>query len=357
MALALLTSLLLGQTMASHGDVLMRPIIPDPYLIRQQWAMRELNVPKDVRMRIEEESRFNPAAMRLASRTGKMPPTPSLNAANQAYQARLLQLSLWANDLHALTDPATAKRVGLTPSQQTQIDATFRAYFKWHKSELDRLTAASSGVEISKRVFPTVDPVKARAKMIVVRATVRNLLTANQHKAFRALKGKAPATIGPFGWVNCTPYVYLEDGDTILNNERVHEELGFTMRQSRQLRERLANNPNTSLAQEAARLSPQQRDLLAKLSIQKQGPMAILRCDVSEALGLSDALRDQLVVKVDEFNRRDMVLQTGDGHLTGRRQVWEERDRMLLAALTPAQRSKWNAMQGPKLPGLEPLRP
>ncbi len=347
--------LTIGQTMASRGDVLMRPIIPDPFLVRQAWAMRDLGLSQAERTAIEAEARLSPEAIRLVSRTGHLPATPILLEINNSRQKRIKELSIWANDLHALTDPITAKLVGLTDKQRQAVDAEFRAYFQWQKDELKRLSSIKRTRAEFRTQMPTLDQHAAQARMIVVRKKVRNLLTPAQVSTFRTIKGSAPATIGPFGWPSCAPSIFLYDSDYIISSQRVQEELGFTMKQSRLLGERLGAGSTPQA--ETARLSVSQRALMAKLGIQKQGPMSILRCDVSDRLGLDEGLRDKIILRVANFEREDMNLQHGNGNIDQRRQVWERKEAMILSYLTPGQLNQWKLMQGPKLPGLEPIRP
>ena len=317
--------------------------------------MRDLGLSTKERQAIESEAQMTPADVRLASRTGRMPPTPGLIRATAAHQRRIIELSLWANDLHALTDPVTAKRVGLTDAQRKAIEGEFRAYFQWHSDELKRLSSRQKPEIEFRNSMPSVDPDLARTRMVVVRRNVRQMLTPKQRSTFRALKGQAPATIGPFGWPSCTPSIYLYDSDYIITSPRVQEELGFTMKQSRLLGERMGAGSRPEA--EVARLSEPQRAILGRFAIQKQGPIAVLRCDVSDKLQLDEGLRDEIILKVVSFERDDMKLQHGDGNLDQRRRVWERKEAMILSYLNPAQLKQWKLMQGPKLPGLEPIRP
>lgn len=344
-----------GQTLVgAPGDVLMRPVVPDERLLAQEWVQRDLSLPPQASKEIMGDLQWSPQRLRNISRTGQIPPMDHVRAYAQRYQKRLAELTLWANDLQALTNPTVGKEVGLSASQQSAIDRLFRSYYQWCKDETERKQRESRQMDITKSPSFGPDPKAARAKMLKVRDAVRATLTASQWAAWDRIRGKAPATIGPFGWSSATPYVYLPNADYLLSMPRVHEELGFTMRQSRLTIERLA--ASSSYQAEVSKLSPSQRARLDQLGLQRQGPMAILRCDISAALKLDEGKRDRLLLQVAQIAEQDMGLQSG-GTLDQRRRLWDRRDQMLLDALTPIQRQKWNALVGVRLKEIQPLRP
>jgi hypothetical protein len=359
MMISVMLALCFGQSMIGKAnDPLMRPIIPDPYLLAQDWVQRDMGLTPQAISEVQAELAPSGPRIMQASRTGRVIPTPKTRVLAQQHAKRLTELSIRASDLHALTDPGVAAKVGLSSAQQTQVNAKFRTYFKWVKDETARLSRVRQ-TEISKSVaILGPDPVAARSRVFKLRAEVRSLLTAPQRAKLKSLMGRPPATLASFGWLNQAPYLFLPGYESLLLNRRGHEELGLTMRQSRLLGERLGNNGSqATYLREISGLTQAQRLRLDQIGLQYQGAMALLRCDIVSALGLDDALIDSLVLKVGDMQRQDMDLQSGGGHLSERRKLWDDRDRMLLGTLSPAQRSKWKALLGVPLPEIHPLRP
>lgn len=358
MVTAFLLSLYVAQTMVGKpNDVLMRPVIPDARLMLQEWAQRELGLMPEELAQVQKE--LNPGwnELQKLTRTGGTIPAPHSALLAARHNKRLTELSIRASDVHALTNPTVAAQVGLSRAQQITVDSAFRGFFKWYADESSRLTTrrpTNGEVYIRSGPMPTPNESECLRRIAKARKQARDVLTPGQRIKLKSLMGQPPATLAVFGWLNRGPSVFLVGFENLISNLRVQEEMGFTMRQSRLLRERLSNDQG--YRREIARLTSQQRAILNRLELQYQGPTAILRCDVVEALKLDDSLVDSLLLRLHDYQGREMNLQN-NSDLEGRKRLWSERNNMLLAALSAQQRRKWNDMLGPKLDDIKPFGP
>jgi Spy/CpxP family protein refolding chaperone len=100
-------------------------------------------------------------------------------------------------------------------------------------------------------------------------------------------------------------------------------------------------------------LSAAQFKRYQELSLQLQGPTALMRREVSEQVGLNDSQRQQIETIMRD-NRPPMPPQGGQGgnppdFEAMRKQMdkmREEVGKKILAVLTPSQKDKWDSMLG-----------
>ena len=379
MTLFALSALLLlpGQTMsAGPGDPLMKPAIPDSRLLLVDWVQDDLGLSQSEVIQIQSE--LNPPFDKLVSRAksgASPPPALATESMLRTHVTRLRELSLWSADLQALVDPKIAATVGLSSDKQKRIAAAFRNYF------LDYNEAAGLHPYIRGQTYTppkTPDPNVFRKKVFVLRKTVRALLSHEDRVRFNAIKGRPPSVIGPFGWIYQTPSMFLPIAKNLILWQEVHKELGLSKNQSSHIIRSLKANGGSQAEYEAVydsaikSLTPAQNKRFAQLQLQRQGPIGILRCDVSAALGFDDDFRDSMLMKMDEFSEKDYEYQRmGDkkdrsgkvtysdgavGHAF-RVKLWKERDRWLLSCLSQVQRAKWNQLQGPVFKDAAPTGP
>lgn len=335
----------LGQiTYAGKGEVLQRPMIPDYGMVRQPWVQADLQLPLSSRKEINTNPMWTPAKLRQATRTGgTFADTVAIKFGSQ-YKNRLTQLALWYHDLHALTDPGVAKQVGLTKAESDKINAKFRAYYQWHADELARQEKLQR-TETSKRLMPYIDPVQARIRVMKLRQEVRSILPAQAAAKFRAMKGKAPATITPFGWIGGAIQVHLDNTDRLIYSPRIHEELGFSMKQSRTMMEHQNEDPQVELR----KLSGSQMNRYRQLELQYLGAVGIMRHDVADALAISPSTYDNLIVKLSD-------LQKSNGSWSGpeMRALAAKQKQLIFSALSRPQAAKYQTMLGPIVKEIAP---
>lgn len=344
--IAVLTLLSLTQmTYAKKGEILQRPVIPDYGMIRQNWVMDELKLSLATRKELNSNPMWTPAKLREATRKGGTYSDTTAIKIASPHKARLAQLSLWYHDLFALTDPATAAKVGLSKELSKKVDAKFEAYFIWRKKEIERQEKISL-TETSKRVMPSIDPVVAQKIVIKLRGEVRAMLPQSVLQKLRALKGKAPATIQPFGWLGGELRISMYASPQFFLNPRVHEELGFSMKHSRLLME----HRDSDIEAQLKKLNPSQAERYRQLELQNQGPIAIMRHDIADALGISDRVYDELYVSLSNLERKQSSWSAED-----LRRLEEKRRQMIYSALTKAQKDKYAKMLGVIVPEIGPM--
>lgn len=377
-SLSLLLTLISAQTMSGKpGDPLLRPMIPDPFLIRQQWVQQELNLSPEMAKIVQKDG--GPKYIlpnQMPPPTGAMSLKPSVAAITGKHAPRLLELSLWANGDFAFTNDWVAKQTGLTPSQRKAIDDAARSYFKWHSEELERLNKRNANrIEISKLEYRTIDPELVLQRLFATREALRKAIPAAARVKLDRLRGAAPATSEPFGFPFGRPQLWPHYLMPLIRNPRVHEELGFTMRESRQTLERLASG---GLTEQAAvdKLSSAQQIRYRELQFQMLGTIGVMRHDATQLIGVSDAQLDGIYRAVHLLTREDMRVQndqqneynglydpqshdTDDRVKRGeaiaakyskkRAAIRSRLDAVILGLLSSPQRQKWVAIQGKRL--------
>ena len=121
---------------AGPGETLMRPLIPDPFLIKQGWVWSELQLSPDEAKSIQEAISEEFKRIRGQSVASA---APMLEEFNKKYQGRLLELSIWVNDVFALTNKTVTTHLGLAPSQIAVIDEIAQQLYLWKDAEWKRL--------------------------------------------------------------------------------------------------------------------------------------------------------------------------------------------------------------------------
>ncbi len=362
--------LALGQVMiGSAKDPLMRPSIPDVRLLLNEWVQQDLGISGPDAATLQRELQLSMPQLRQVGRTGVMPGTPRTVELAKAHAKRLRELSIRAADTHALTDGTVASQVGLSPAQRTQIDGLYRAYFKWiddiRKEQLKQMQRIST----SKSAYPSGPDIKVNRKHVfALRRAVRHALLPGQMAKLHSLMGPPPCVFGSFGWLYAGPSVFMQDGRYLLMNLRVQEELGFTMRQSRLLRESLANGggiESSLYLREINKLNADQRKRFNELTLQLQGTLAIFRADIAQAIGIDPDVYDEMLMTYQAWADQDTELQnrrtSNNPNVTDmavtraeRQRLMDKRDRDLLGALSPGQKARFRALKGNLISEIHP---
>ena len=335
----------IGQiTYAGKGEVLQRPMIPDYGMIRQPWVQADLQLPYSSRKEINSNPMWTPAKIRQATLKGGVYTDTTANKFGVKYKNRLTQLALWYHDLHALTDPGVAKQVGLSKTDSDKVNAKFRAYYQWQKDEIARQEKLHRS-DISKRVMPSIDPIQARNRILKMNQEIRAILSPQASAKFRAMKGKAPATITPFGWIGGAIQVNLENTDRLIYLPRVHEELGFSMKQSRLMMEHQNEDPQIELH----KLSSSQLNRYRQLELQYQGAVGIMRLDVADVLRISPGTYDNLLVKLSDLQRMNNSWSGAD-----LRALAAKQKELIFSSITKSQVAQYQKMLGPIVKEIAP---
>lgn len=379
--------LIVGQTwFGKPGDLLMRPGIPDYFLVRQEWAQRDLRLSADEVRRLQDEisrsfprpgnARFDPSQIKY----------DAMNAAAKKHEKRLLQLSLWQADVFAFSSEWVQNQVNLAPATRKRVNDACRTFYVWWQSESDRLnkTAPRNPREISKTVanpFRSPDPIVTLKKQMDLRREIRRMVPPSAHAKLATLKGAAPHTAAPFGFPRSAPSVFVSPVQPLLYNPRVHEELGFSMRQSRLTLEGLRNakDPASALARVLDQLTVQQRKRLDQLELQALGARALLYHDVHARLRVDPNRLDTAYLELTNLEKQSMKVQNEEQeaynevsrvrssnptsarereeairvrYMKLRQNIEQQRDRALLGMLNPEQRKTFQAMMGSPIPGV-----
>jgi len=384
-----LTVLMAAQSMAGKaGDPLMRPMIPDPFLVRQQWAQQELNLSLDEVKRISDEaSRAMPTPRRLRISASDFK-YDQMNSATKKYEPRIRQLSIWVNDVFAFNNEWVQSQTGLDLPTRDRVDGLSREFYRWYQAESDRLNKRSFGTDTSKVSFGggpmrQPDEMVTLKRIIALRKQIRSAIPRAAIAKLEQLRGPAPSTTQPFGFPRAAPYVYVPYVGDALANPRVHEELGFTMKQSRLALEAMRSSAMSPDARKRiyAQLSPAQRKRLRQLELQMMGQRAILCHDVQAALGVDGNRMDDAYLRIAELAKANMGRQDeeqraysalyADNSLdSNARMARMEKVRQQYAvrrqandaavlqaiqsALTTDQIRRWNQMLGAIIPELKP---
>lgn len=385
--MTVILALLVGQTwFGKPGDLLMRPGIPDYFLVRQDWAQR------DMKLTAEEVRKLQEEASRGFPRPGHPRFDPSLvkydvmNQVTKQHEKRLIQLSLWQADVFAFSNEWVQSQVGLEPSTRKKVDSACRAFYVWWQSESDRLNKAvpRSPRDISKPAanpFLSPDAMVTLKKQIDLRREIRRMVPPSAHAKLATLRGMAPHTAVAFGFPRSAPSVFVSPVQSLLYNPRVHEELGFSMRQSRLTLEGLRNakDPGTALARVRDQLSVQQRRRLDQLELQALGARALLYHDVLARLKVDPNRLDTAYLELTNLEKQSMKVQNEEQeaynevsrvrssnptsarereeairarYMKLRQSIEQQRDRTLLGMLSPEQRKTFQAMMGSPIPGV-----
>jgi hypothetical protein len=400
--LSLLLCAAMQSASAKPGDLLLRPMIPDPMLLRQTWAQQELGLSASEIDEIQKETSsqqqsFQDLGRRLAlqGKFDQFKPKPldfafKLAAINRVHAKRLYELSVQVNGVLSLLDPKVAGRVGLSASQRSRIDQIVRDFYTWHDNEwkrlngwsrFDRNPSAEARMNMS-HPLRTPDEFISLKRTMLVRGQIRGEVTREQMKRLTSLGGKPVHTTTPIGFtLNIAPYAQLPYGaGMLLNWPRTHEELGMSMKQSRLLFEKLKANQGRTievLDQERKRLSTSQRKRLRGLELQVAGPRAILWHDVQAELGVDPDRMDQCYLALHKLHLENMKMEDGfqlefqalnrlkpypfeedkklRARMDGRRREMEARmDATAKQAMAPEQLKRLKQMQGERVDGLLP---
>jgi len=311
---------LLGQTwFGKPGDPLMRPGVPDAYLIRQQWVQRDLRLTADEMRRLGEEAsrgfpgpgnpRFDPSKVKYDVMLGL----------NKKHEKRLRELSLWQADVFAFSNEWVQDQVGLVPTTRKRVDDACRTFYVWWQAESDRLNRVKprpSGPMSKTTMQPMLspDPLATLQKLSTLRKELRRMVPPSAHAKLAALKGRAPHTWTPFGFPRSGPSILAPPVRSVLFNPRVHEELGFSMRQSRLTLEGLQNARDVEATVDRVRdgLTPQQRKRLDQLELQALGTRALLYHDVLTQLKVDPNKLDSAYVQITKLQNQSMEIQNDE---------------------------------------------
>lgn len=363
-----------------------RPIIPDFFLIRQEWTKEEFGLTPSERNSVEDEAGVIVTDPPTQWRT-RLPKTAALN---QKHAKRLYELSLWESGEFAIANSSVADTLKLSAQQRNQVDYILRDYYGWYEAEIRRLNEIEEGNKNAPQGFRmNSHPIKRPDGIVVLKQTMparsalRKVLNSNQSQRLVQLKGKPPHTSVPFGFpfnIRPLPQVPWGVNSNFTLNPRVQEELGFTMKQSREWKERVAANNGRQEEVNRAHLAsldaPQLRRL-RELKIQVWGARAILFQDIRTELGVAPDAMDTFYIKMHEHylensanenkfqamyskslreNREDrdgrQELETRNKDM--RREYQRALDAAAEQALTPEQRVRLATMKGQIVPNLLP---
>lgn len=288
--------------------VIHRPIIPDYMLIRQEWAKEDLGLSPADRESLLRESNVittHPIERWFAK-------VPSTSALNQRHFKRLFELSLWESGEFAVANSGVSAALQLSQTQRNQVDNILRNLYGWYEAETRRLNQAPPN-DLRGSFRMDSSPVKrpnehlVLKQTMVARAELRKVLTPSQTRMLTHLKGTAPHTPVPFGFpFNIRPLPQVpwgvNYGFAII--PRVQEELGFSMQQAREWKERVEQNrPNSNEVMMALRksLSAQQLRRLRELQLQVWGPRAILFQDIRHELEIVPDSMDRFYIRMQEL--------------------------------------------------------
>lgn len=382
-----LVALIVGQSWFGKGsDPLLRPGIPDYFLVRQEWAQRDLRLSAEEVRLIEDEvarsfprpgsARFDPSQIKY----------DAMSAVAKKHEKRLLQLSLWQADVFAFSSEWVQAQVNLAPATRKQIDDACRAFHLWWRLESDRLNKPSptTSREISKTMANPIrspDPMITLKKVIDLRRELRRMVPPSANAKLAAMRGAPPNTWQPFGFPHSGPSVPYPFLRSLLYVPRVHEELGFSMRQSRLTLEGLRNvkDPEAALAKVRGQLTAQQRKRLEQLELQTLGPRALLLHDVCNRLRVDPNRRDAAYLELTILTKKSMEIQNDEQaayngvaqirssnpasaseqseairvrYAKLRQDIENQMDAVLLGMLDSAQRKAFQAMMGSPIPGV-----
>jgi len=384
----LLILALTGQsTHAETSDPLIhRPIIPDFFLIRQEWTKDELNLSPSDRNSVMEEAGViltNPPAQWST----RLPKTAALN---KRHAKRLYELSLWESGEFGIANKSLADVLGMTSQQRNLTDSILREFYGWYESETRRLNekeqeseSLSTKFRLNAHLIKRPNEFEVLKRTMLARIALRKVLNAKQSMQLKQLKGAPPHTVVPFGFtfnIRPLPQVPWGVNGGFALNPRVQEELGFTMRQSREWKEALEanrNRPEEVYHAVLNSLDARQLKRLRELKVQVWGFRSILFHDIRTEIGVAPDAMDTFYVRMHELylqnsaseNRfQEMysksLRENRQGHEERRvleaqnrdvrRQYQRDLDTAAEKALTPDQRLRLAAMKGPIVPNLLP---
>lgn len=385
--------LLAAQMMVGKaGDPLMRPAIPDPFLIRQQWAQQELRLTTaEVKRLSDEIGRGMPTQQNPRMDPSKIKYDDTM-ALGKKYEKRIRQLSIWQADVLAFSNEWVQQQTGMRADQRKRVDGLCREFFKWWEDESEKLNKFNPRTaDYSKPIHFSgpmrhPDEMLTLKKLVILRKELRRQIPPSQMAKLIALRGPAPHTAQPFGFPRSAPYVFVPYSPNVIMSPRVHEELGFTMRQSRLFLEAVNNSGRGPevIARTYASLSASKRARLRQLELQAIGTRAILNHDVLDELRVDPDRLDDVYVRLTLLQRESMRVQNEEQqaysalyatngldnsarmarHDKVRDYYRLKRDSIerqildaILGLLDAAQHRSWKQMLGPPVPELAPRRP
>lgn len=382
-----LLALLMAQTLVGKaGDPLMRPGIPDGFLVRQDWVQRDVGMTSEEVRRVQAEIQLGmprPNRLRVDSRDIRH---ELALAMTKKHEKRIRELSIWQADVLAFSNEWIQAQTGLAPATRKRVDDSCRAFFSWWQAETERLnrtpvkTGELSKTLLSRQLSP--DPIVTLKKLVALRKDLRKLIPPSAHAKLKSLRGAAPHTYHPFGFPRLGPSVFVPPTQSLLMNPRVHEELGFSMRQSRLTLEGLRNSKDLPQSIERVRdgLTSQQRKRLDQLELQAMGTRALLYHDLLQRLEVDPNRLDDAYLEITILTRQAHEIQQDEqaayaqlassktrdaatlrgmerqiqARYTALRQSIEQRiDATLLAMLDKQQRKRLQTLLGPPLPGVK----